>query len=167
VKTLERSGRYFRVCDPLWVDCCDAGYAARFGARWNAPGSFPVLYLNADIETAKMNAQRVYEGEAFGLYDLNPTARPHLQVVEIAACAPVDAVTDGGLAGLGLPATYPTGIGHGICQPIGQRVHDAGHCGIAYRSAARTGGEELALLRVDLATKHQRLPFAEWYEKTP
>lgn len=164
MKTTTRKGRFYRVCDPLWSDCCDVSFAERHGGRWNAPGSFPVLYLNADIETAKMNAQRVYEGEAFGLYDLNPTMRPHLQLVDVAACSPVDAVTDEGLTELGLPTTYPTGVGHDVCQPIGRDVQSAGHCGIACRSAARAGGEELALMQFDLATKEQRLAFTEWYE---
>ena len=59
--------------------------------------------------------------------------RPHLQIVDVRACAPVDAITGEGLAELGLPA-------------------------------ARAGGEELALMQLDLATKQQRLPFADWYE---
>jgi hypothetical protein len=165
VITTPRKGRYYRVCDPLWSDCCDAAFAARHGGRWNAPNTFPVLYLNADIDTAKMNAQRVYEGEAFGLYDLNPTMRPHLQLVEVTACTPIDAVTDDGLTALGLPVTYPDKVGHSVCRPIGKRIQSAGHCGIACRSAARVGGEELALLDLHLATKQDRLPFTEWYEK--
>jgi RES domain len=165
VKTVKRAGRYFRVCDPVWADCCDASFAARHGGRWNVPGSFPVLYLSADVDTAKMNAQRVYEGEAFGLYDLNPTARPHLQIVTVKPCEPVDAVTDDGLAALGLPTSYPTEVGHSRCQPVGLRVRDDGGIGIAYQSAARPGGEELALIQLELATKHERLAFTEWYEK--
>src|SRR5271155_1081921 len=148
MRTIQRSGRYYRVCDPLWDDCCDASFSAQYGGRWNAPGSFPVLYLNATVETAKANALRVYDGEAFGLFDLNPTSRPHLQLVDLTRCTPVDAITTDGLADVGLPDTYPTGIDHTVCQPIGQRVYDAEHCGIACRSAAFAEGEELALMHL-------------------
>jgi hypothetical protein len=163
MKTLSRNGRYYRVCDPLWVDCCSAEFAARYGGRWNAPQSFPVLYLNAGVATAKANALRTYDGEAFGLFDLNPTARPHLQIVEIKRHDAVDAVTDEGLRELGLPPTYPCGITHDVCRPIGKKIYDAGHPSIAYRSAALSGGEELALLHLDLATKRSRHPFNEWF----
>ncbi len=168
MKTIERGGRYYRVCDPQWTDCCDATFAAHYGGRWNGPDTIPVLYLNADVGTAKANALRVYEGEAFGLFDLNPTARPHLQVLDVDRCSPVDAVTDAGLSDLGLPKTYPIGIGHGVCQAIGERMNAARLCGIAYRSAARAGGEELALIDLALAVKRERRSFREWFldEKT-
>lgn len=167
MKTLRRAGRYYRVCDPEWVDCTNAEYAARYGGRWNPPQSFPTLYLNRDIETARANARRTYEGEAFGLFDLNPVARPHLQIVEISPCDAVDAVTEAGVRALGLPADYPANVGHDRCQSIGQRCHDEGAAALASRSAARDDGEELALFELTLAAKRQRLAFDDWYIDTP
>jgi hypothetical protein len=167
VKTIARSGRYYRVCDPDWPSCMEATYAARFGGRWNPPDSYPTLYLNRDIETARANARRTYEGEAFGLFDLNPVARPHLQIVELEPCKPVDAVTEKGLLALGLPADFPTNTPREICQPIGKQCHDAGAPGIAARSAAHENGEELALFTLDLARKGQRIAFVDWYIDQP
>ncbi|MGB6986453.1 MAG: RES family NAD+ phosphorylase [Candidatus Aquilonibacter sp.] len=167
MKTIARRGRYYRVCDPSWNDCCDGRFAAEFGGRWNPPQSFPTLYVNRNIETARANARRIYEGEAFGLFDLNPVMRPHLQIVELTPCEPVDAVSDDGLRALGLPATYPDDIGWDVCQPIGVRAHDSGAVGISARSAALAGGEELTLFALALARKRQRILFDLWYLAEP
>lgn len=162
---IKRGGRNYRVCDPTWSDPCDASQAQRFGGRWNAPGSFPVLYLNADIATARANALRRYDGEAFTLWDLNPSERPQLQIVTITACWPVDAVTTAGLRSIGLTDEYPKGASWKACQKIGQRAHDAGMAGVAYRSAALDGGEELALFELRaLKARVQRLRFDEWFK---
>jgi len=163
VITTKKSGTYYRVCDPLWSNCCDSSFSERSGGRWNPPDAFPVLYLNATIETARANAQKVYDGEAYGLFDLNPVARPHLQVVNLVASNPVDAISLEGLHALGLPGSYPDGIGHDRCQPIGVAVHRAGHIGIACRSAAGPNGEELALFKDGLVTQRQRLSFDDWF----
>jgi RES domain len=163
LKTIARRGRYYRVCDPSWNDCCDGSFAATLGGRWNPPQGFRTLYLNRNIDTARANARRIYDGEAFGLFDLNPVMRPHLQVVELTPCEPIDAVTDDGLRALGLPATYPDDIGWEICRPIGARAHDRGAVGISARSAALSGGEELALFALELARKRHRILFDEWY----
>ena len=163
MRTLGRRGRYYRVCDPAWDDCCDGRYAAEFGGRWNPPQSFLTLYLNRNVDTARANARRVYEGEAFGLFDLNPVMRPHLQFVDLAPCAPIDALTDDGVRELGLPSEYPENVGWDTCQPIGARAYDDGAVGIAARSAALAGGEELALFDLGLAKKRQRVLFDDWY----
>lgn len=168
MRTVERGGDYFRVCDPSWADPCDPTFSAKAGGRWNAPGSFPVLYLSADRDTARANARRNFEGEAFTVFDLNPTARPHLQVVVVSTCRPADAVSDAGLLALGLPTTYPKGVGHEVCQPIGAAVRRAGRPGIACRSAAHEGGEELALMDQDaIAGRKKRYVFDEWFLRDP
>ena len=163
LRTIDRSGRYYRVCDPTWADCCDGTFAQRAGGRWNPPGSFPTSYLNCEIETARANARRMYEGEAFGLFDLNPIMRPHLQVLELRACSPVDAVSERGLRALGPPITYPAGVSWEVCQPIGVRARARGFAGIAARSAVLSSGEELALFECDYVEKRQRLLFDAWY----
>lgn len=163
MKTVSRAGRYYRVCDPSWHDCCDGSYAARFGGRWNPPQSFPTLYLSADIATARANAVKRFEGEAFGLFDLNPTARPHLQLLVVRECDAVDAVTPEGLASLRLPSDYPHVCGWKRCQSIGMRAHRAGHAAVAARSAARLDGEELALFDFSRFERLQRLAFDTWF----
>lgn len=120
------------------------------GGRWNPPGSFPTLYLNEDLATARAQVTRLLEGSSVRPEDLDPgfdlvvATLPRSQVA-------ADAVTDEGLEELGLPATYPRHrngrpVRPEVCQPIGAEVHRAGLRGVHARSAA-TGdgsGRELA-----------------------
>lgn len=163
MKTTRRKGRFYRVCDPAWVNCADGSFSARFGGRWNPPESFPVLYLNADVATARANAVRRYEGEAFTLFDLNPTARPHLQAFDVAPCAVLDVVSPEGIRDLALPSDYPNGVTHERCQAIGAHAREKGLAGVACRSAARDEGEELALFEISSATKGERQTFDQWF----
>ena len=170
MKYLERSGEYSRVCDPSWNDPLDTSYAAKYGGRWNAPGSFGVLYLNATIGVAAANARRNFEGEIATLFDLRPENRPDLQFVEVRPATFVDAVTRAGLRALRLPARFPYGVSHAVCQRIGTRAHARGDNGIATRSNAEVtptsvGGEELAVFDSALALigRGERVPFDRWY----
>ena len=81
--------------------------AARGGGRWNAPGTFAVLYLCRDVETARANARRLLEGQPFTFDDLLPERLPALVETTVPEARYVDAVTARGLASLELPATYP------------------------------------------------------------
>ena len=83
----------------------------------------------------------------------------------------VDAVTDAGLASLGLPQAYPLDehgvpVAHAVCQPIGQRAKDAGEDGVACRSAAESappGSEELAYFARRSLHADAVEDFADWY----
>jgi hypothetical protein len=140
------------VADEAWDDPLDPRPAAGHGGRWNPPGSYPVLYLNEDVATARAQIARLLDGQPADPEDLDPP------FVLIAAVLPrgqraADAVTDAGLAALGLPGTYPFDersepVGHERCQPIGRAVHEHRpriH-GIRVRSAATEDdfGRELA-----------------------
>ena len=46
---------WWRIADPAWENPLDPGFAGRRGGRWNPPDSFPVLYLNEDMLTARLN----------------------------------------------------------------------------------------------------------------
>ncbi len=129
-----------------------------------------MLYLNASIAVAAANARRVYENEIATLFDLRPEFRPDLQYVGIREDAFVDAVTPAGVRALRLPASFPHGSSHGVCQRIGGRAYAAGERGIATRSNAgatptRTIGEELAIFdnALHLAVRRERVPFDRWY----
>ena len=149
------------MCDPSWKHPLDTRFAKRFGARWNPPGAFGALYLNATVEVAAANARRNFAGEIATVYDLRPEQRPNL--VE-------DAVTAAGLRTLRLPASYPLGVSHRRCQNIARRAYDAKMAGIACRSdtnATTTSytGEELAIFDrfSQRARQRRRLRFAAWY----
>jgi len=171
VRHVQREGTYLRVCDATWLDCADTTFARRFGGRWNAPGSFGVLYLCADRTVAAANARKAYEDDGrLTLFDRRPERRPHVQEFSIVSSRFVDAVSPVGLKALGLPGSYPSGVSWARCQRIAQTAYDSDEHGIAYRSAAeairgRWLGEELALFdtAMRLATPGPRHPFAQWY----
>lgn len=144
--------RWLRVADRGWSDPLDATFAAEAGRRWNPPGSFPTLYLNEDVVTARINLQLFLDGKPYGPEDLAPGAGPVLvgarlprnqQVVDVHSAA--------GVAAVGLPASYPAddaggAVGHDLCQPIGAAARAAGLRGVRSRSAQAIygAGRELA-----------------------
>jgi RES domain len=176
MNVIRRGGRYLRVADPDWDDPLDGSYSARYGGRWNAPGSFPVCYLNRDIATARANARyllkRGLSGMPFTVDDIDPEELPALIETDVAEDDFVDVVSDQGCVAAGLPQSYPRDasgavVSWGVCQPIGRVAWDDGRAGIACRSAAELApddGEELAWFPRDrhLAVAGRR-SFADWY----
>lgn len=103
--------------------------------------------------------------------DLQPAQGPLLVHTDVPHDDYVDAVSERGLAALGLPTTYPHDasgreVPHRLCQPIGLRAWQAGERGIACRSAARTApraGEELAYFARKRLRPGKVEEFADWY----
>lgn len=161
---------WLRVSDPGWTDPLDASYAAATGGRWNPPASFPTLYLNEDLETARAQIvalladSPVYPEDLDPGFDLVVATLPRSQDV-------ADCVTDVGLEAVGLPATYPRyangrPVRHDVCQPVGAHSHDAGLRGVRARSAVLDGGRELAWFPArgsSHAVMRDRLTFEEWW----
>jgi len=167
---ISRFGTYYRVCKPQWVDCSDTSYAKRFGARWNPPEEFGVLYLCATIEVAAAVVRTQHVGRAIPLFSLRPSRRPQVQRFLVQNRKFVDIVTEKGIVAAGLPSSYPYGVEHKQCWPVSKRAHQAGERGIACRSAAECRpefwlGEELAVFDNGPMPKRaaKRLPFAQWY----
>lgn len=168
---VRRDGAYHRVANPRWHDPLDGSFSLRRGGRWNAPASFPVVYLNRTIEVARANVRRRFAGRPFGPEDLEPGEAPVLVGTTVPPADYVDVVSDAGCRAAGLPASYPLDAGraipHGRCQPIGQRAWDERWPGVACRSAAAGCGrddEELAWFE-----RGERLPaatiraFDDWF----
>jgi RES domain len=171
-RTIERGGRYLRLADPDWNDPLDGGFAKARGGRWNAPGAFEVLYLNADRKAARLNVERLLADQPFGPEDLDPDEAFLLVATDIPVDDYADIVTGDGCAAVGLPASFPVDadgsrIGHDRCQPIGQRAHDVGLPGIACRSCVDGAGiddEELAyFVRATRLVETRRWHFDEWF----
>ena len=172
VDTLPDGHAWLRVADPDWNDPLDPSYAATYGGRWNPPGSFPTLYLNEDLPTARAQITALLEGSPVQPEDLDDgfdlvlATLPRSQEV-------ADAVGDEGLEGLGLPDSYPRyrngrPIRHDVCQPIGEAVRIAGLRGVHARSAVLDdgSGRELAWFPVretSRATPVRRLVFRDWW----
>ncbi|MDQ3759671.1 MAG: RES family NAD+ phosphorylase [Actinomycetota bacterium] len=176
MRHVRRGGKtYSRVADPDWTDPLDPGYAALAGGRWNAPGAFGVLYLNASPEVARANVARHFQGQPYGPEDLASGAGPILVELVAPSAAYVDALSKAGLRSLGLPQSYPRHsngrrVSWSACQPVGQRAWEAAEPGIACRSAALTPparGEELALFDRGLALEAEaHHEFDDWFWAT-
>lgn len=165
---ISRGGEYLRVADPDWEDPLDPSFSLTRGGRWNAPGAFPVLYLNADLATARANVERKYVGLSYGVMDLRSDRRPVLVAVDVPRSEFADIVTDAGCISAGLPSSYPVDsagreVTHTRCQPIGLRASQEKLPGIACRSAARPVGEELAWFTADRKDPKGRQDFDDWY----
>lgn len=172
-----RAGRYYRVGDPPWDDCCDTSFSKALGGRWNPPGAFGVLYLCRTLAVAAANARQNFAGEIHSLYDLKPEFRPVVMEFAIGGVPErtfVDAVTDEGLAAAGLPTTYPFSgkakVSYAACRQVGNVSYATAERGIACRSAAEATagswlGEELALFdrSTGIARSGRRRAFADWY----
>ncbi len=151
LRRIARGGRHFRVADPSWENPLDGRFSQRHGGRWNAAGSFPVVYLNASLAVARANVLQRLQGLPYGPEDLDPAAAPVLVTTGVAEDDFIDIVTAHGCRAAGLPTTYPQVDGETVgwqeCQPIGQRAWEEEAPGIACRSAAPGLGpadEELA-----------------------
>jgi hypothetical protein len=175
VTRLEDGHRWLRVADPGWEDPLDPTHAARRGGRWNPPDSYPTLYLNEDVDTARGQIVALLRGSPVTPEDLDTGF--DLVVATLPRSQDVaDAVGDTGLEALGLPVTYPRHgngkpIRHDVCQPIGQAVKDTGLRGVHARSAANDDGRrrELAWFPArdsSTATLEERLSFGDWWYRS-
>jgi hypothetical protein len=167
-----RGGVYVRVADPDWDDPLSGEFAKARGGRWNAPGSFPVVYLNGDERVARANVLQRFAGLPYGPEDLEPSVAPVLVSASVPEDEFVDVVGDAGCAAVGLPPTYPVDedgapVPHEACQHVGQAAWAAGLPGVACRSAAPAappGGEELARFgRGEPLTPLQVRRFLDWF----
>ncbi|HUG89609.1 MAG TPA: RES family NAD+ phosphorylase [Planctomycetaceae bacterium] len=173
-ETLIDGHEWLRIGERDWVDPLDPTFAQQRGGRWNPPGSWRTLYLNEDLVTARLNLRAFIADWPYEPEDLRSETGPHLAVATLPRRQQVaDVHSPDGVVGVGLPASYPlddTGrlVGEEECQPIGERIKDAGLRGVRCRSAqVRDGaGRELAWFPATVrsrATLANRLEFDRWY----
>ncbi len=163
---------WLRVASPNWVNPLDAAWAGTQGGRWNPPNAFPTLYLNADVQTAQLQIERLCEGMPFSPEDLSDDSYNLVLLRLPVSQRAADAVSENGLAALGLPSSYPLGIDgkvidHAVCQPIGEQVRRLRLNGVWCRSAASADGRgrELAWFPGTRAARPLRkppMPFGLW-----
>jgi RES domain-containing protein len=165
---------WLRVAQAERTDPLDTRFAAHVGGRWNPPDSFPTLYLNEDIVTARINMQLFTDAWPYGPEDLRDDTAPVLVEAVLPRQQRVaDAHTPKGVRALGLPATYPLDasgalVPRRVCQPIGAAVHAARLRGVRGRSAQTVlgAGRELAWFPAtarSTARAGARLPFSQWF----
>lgn len=162
-------GRFARVADPDWPDPLDASFAKARGGRWNAPGGFEVLYLNADVRTARAYLQVKYQDEPYGPEDLKEDAAPILVWTTVPDGEALDVIREEAVVALGLPVDYPLDedgnkVRWEVCQLLGKKAHDAGLDGVAARSASPGHAEEFAYFpRGRAVPVDEKQPFEDWY----
>ena len=165
---------WWRIADPTWADPLDPGFAQRRGGRWNPPESFPTLYLNEDLVTARLNLRSFIAAWPYEPEELREETGPVLVECRLPRCQDVcDVRTPEGLRAAGLPATYPLdgageAIGHDRCQFIGRRAKEQGLRGVRARSAQlRDGaGRELAWFPASarrVARRVATFAFPDWF----
>lgn len=165
---------WLRLAEPEWGDPLDPTFAAEFGGRWNPPGSYPVLYLNGDVQTVRLQIERMLAGSPVHPDDLDDEAYVLVPATLPRSQRSADAVTDPGLRALGLPTSYPLDqagepIGHAPCQAIGAELRTDDVRGVWCRSAC-TGdglGRELAWFPATPRSRARRawdepLPLGRW-----
>lgn len=165
---------WYRICDADRDDPLEPSFAVQRGGRWNPPGSWPTLYLNEDVVTARLNLDTFIAEWPYEPEDLVGYTGPHLAVATLPRRQQVaDLHTPDGIAAAGLPPSYPLdGAGHLVphasCQPIGTAAHELGLRGTRCRSAQTPhgAGREVAWFpatRRSRAHLRQRLPFTDWF----
>jgi hypothetical protein len=165
---------WLRIADPSWVDPLDPSYAQARGGRWNPPASFPTLYFNEDLVTARLNLAAFAAGWAYQPEDLRNEHAPVLVGATIPANQRVaDVHSRRGVEAAGLPPTYPVDqegrlIPHDLCQPIGARAHSLSLRGVRARSARTPlgAGRELAWFPASARSRARTirvLKFEEWF----
>jgi RES domain-containing protein len=173
-QTVRRGGACNRLAAPHWVDPLDTSFSKQHGGRWNAPGSYGVLYLNMTEQMARIQVEHKLAGHPYDIEDLDPAAQHDLVEVDVAETDALDLVSDDGLQAVGLPVSYPLDadgqpVGHEQCYPVGQAAYDeplpAIVCRPAAAGAALAAEQELAVFDrdVDIVTQTGRRRFADWY----
>lgn len=165
---------WWRIADSTWTDPLDPSFAEHRGGRWNAPASYPTLYLNEDQVTARLNLRAFIGQWPYEPEDLRNDNGPLLVAAKLPRRQDVcDVHTRLGVAKAGLHDNYPYDLNgklvpHAPCQDIGARAHQMGLRGVRARSAqSRDGaGRELAWFPAttrSVARKTTTLSFEDWF----
>ena len=178
VERLPDDHSWWRIADPSWDSPLDPSFAQRHGGRWNPANSFPVLYLNEDLETARLNLALFVAKQPYELDDLREEMRPTLVACSLPREQQVcDAYSRAGLIAVGLPVTYPLDsnglwVPQSRCQPIGVRAKNADLRGVRARSAQDASGARRELAWFPASTRSvaptlRTLTFAAWFPPQP
>ncbi len=170
---LERDGAFLRVFEAGWDNCADTSFSKRIGGRWNPPGEFGALYLNATAAVAAANARALYAGSFYRPEDLQGEAELCLQEFVIPTTTLLDCFTEKGVAACGFAKTFPFKSAYPPCQAIAREELEAGHAGVSTRCASESTstsfvGEELALFDTitETVAKGRLVRFDAWYPGT-
>lgn len=173
-RPLPKDRTWWRVAEVHWKDPLSPAFSRESGGRWNPPGAFATLYLNADRQTARCNVRTFIERRPYEPEDLRDEAAPILVGCQLPREQVVcDVHTKAGLLAAGLPTTYPLDAGgyvvdHSTCQDIGEQVKSERKRGVHTRCAksSNPGDLELAWFPASarsVAREVERRPFSDWF----
>ena len=171
---LPENHTWWRVAQVHWDDPLSPVFSKVTGGRWNPPGGFSTLYLNADKQTARCNVGAFIGDGPYEPEDLRDESAPVL----VGCCLPgrqdvCDAFSKEGVLAAGLPATYPLDsqgsvVGHPTCQDIGKQVRGEGKRGVHARCARSSNADDRELAWFPASARSvarlvERLPFSGWF----
>ena len=172
MRTLRRDGTYFRLAEPDWIDPLDASTLsarAADGPARRVRCHLPQRQRAHQSATAADNLA----GLPYGPEDLDPSEQDDLVTVEVPTRAHFDWISEGVLAAVALPASYPRHCNGGpvtdaTCQPIGRRAFDASSPEPPAARRRRTLRPTIRSLPSstalwDRARVAIRVPFAAWW----
>jgi hypothetical protein len=173
-ETLPNGHEWWRIAHPNWNHPLDPNYARRHGGRWNPPDSFPTLYFNEDMVTARLNLRSFIRVWPYEPEDLRDDSGPVLVGATLPRNQRVsDVHSRKGVASVKLPASYPLDgkgelVPHDPCQTIGRQAKERRLRGVRCRSARATdgAGRELAWFPATTRSRAQRrttLLFEHWF----
>jgi len=156
----------YRYIPHAGSDPMDGRHSMTRGGRWNAPGSFPVVYTNCSIDVAIVNLWRQFRSEVGQPWEVAEEKQADLYEIDLDQPGLIDVVSPGGIAGIGLPAAYPDAAPRSLTQRIGRRLHQERRPGVWCISAALRSGREIALFTDYCAPGTVRRPpkrLREWF----
>jgi RES domain len=173
--TTAYSGTMYRTIPATSTTPLATQYSVTTGGRWNAKGSYEVLYTFTSPNTARNFLTTKAAQAGLSLDDLQPSRQQDLVILNGTYGNVADLTTDEGLEEVGLPSSYPIGFmdmnAYSVTQPIGATLHDTGHSSILTRSASATNWEgpmknwaEFMILvdNAPLPEMVERIPHKDW-----
>lgn len=139
------SGTVFRCIPSASTTPLSSTYSVTYGGRWNAAGTYPVLYTFLSQNLASTWYYSSLTSAGLTINEVQPEQLPDLIVLNCNLDNVADLTTDEGLSEVGLPATYPEGFrgreAWVTTQPIGTTIYNSGNTSILTRSASASSWE--------------------------
>jgi RES domain-containing protein len=173
--TTSYNGTLFRCIPNASTAPLSSQYSVSSGGRWNAQGTYPVLYTFLSQGTARDWLSISYANAGVSPADLEPSRLPDLVVLDGSYDNVANLTTEEGLTEVGLPSTYPVGYtttaAWSVTQPVGANICSQGHTAILTCSASASSWDgplenwaELAIFTDNAPAPRlvDRLPYDDW-----
>jgi hypothetical protein len=118
----------YRVVRTSWSNPLDASFSRVGDKRWNAPGTFPVLYSCCSESVARAITFDLYRTASIDLDDLTQAMRPELVEIQWAGDV-VDMFSPAGITAAGFDGDYPVRATRAQTQTAGAGWHAEGQGG--------------------------------------